>query len=77
MWAYYNYEALSVEETCFFATKEEAYRFVQMATQRNMENYPDEPAMWSMVGEDIGIIFEVPPVQTAEEAFAQWFGEDI
>ena len=77
MWAYYNYEALSVEETCFFATKEEAYRFVQMATQRNMENYPDEPAMWSMVGEDIGIIFEMPPIQTAEAAFAKWFGEDI
>lgn len=77
MWAYYNYEGVSVEETCFFETKEEACRFVQMATQRNMEEYPNEPAMWSMIGEDIGIIFEVPAVQTAEEALAKWFGEDI
>lgn len=77
MWGYYNYEAISVEEICFFETKEEAYRFIQMATQRNMKDYPDEPAMWPMIGEDIGTIFEVSPVQTAEEAFVKWFGEDI
>lgn len=77
MWAYYNGEAMSVDETYFFETKEEAYRFVQMATQRNMEDYPDEPYMWPMIDEDSGIIFEVLPTQTAEEAFAEWFGDDI
>ena len=77
MWAYYNCEAMSVGETYFFETKEEAYRFLQMATQRNMEDYPDEPDMWPMISEDSGIIFEVLPMQTAEEAFAEWFGEDI
>lgn len=77
MWAYYNGEAMGIEETYFFKTKEEVYRFVRMATQRNMEDYPDEPDMWSMIGEDVGIIFEIPPAQTAEEAFAEWFGEDV
>ena len=77
MWAYYNGEAMSVNETYFFETKEEACRFVQMTTQRNMEEYPDEPYMWSMIGEDVGMIFEVLSIQTAEEAFAKWFGEDI
>jgi hypothetical protein len=46
-----------------------------MATQRNMEEYPDEPDMWPMIGENSGMIFEVSPIQTAEEAFAEWFGE--
>ena len=77
MWAYYNSEAMSVKETYFFETKEEAYRFIQMATQRNMEDYPDEPDMWSMIDEDSGMIFEICPVQTAEEAFAEWFGEEV
>jgi hypothetical protein len=75
MWAYNDSDAMSVTETYFFETKEEAYRFIRMATQRNMEEYPDEPDMWPMIGENSGMIFEVSPIKTAEEAFAEWFGE--
>lgn len=76
MWCYYNGEAMSVSEAYFFETKEEAMRFVQMATKRNMEEYPDEPIFWSILDkEDGGILFEVNSTITAEEAYEEWFGE--
>ena len=77
MWGYYNGTAMSVSEIYIFETKEEAMRFVRLATNQNMKDYPDEPYMWSMLGEDDGMIFELLPPQSAEEAFAEWFGEDV
>lgn len=77
MWGYYNGEAMSVDETYWFETKEEAMRFVQLAMNRNMEEYPNDPYLWPMIDDEWGgVIFEASPTMTAEEAFAEWFGEE-
>lgn len=79
MWGYYDYEAMNtVEDTIWFETKEEAILFVKLATQRQMEEYPDEPETWSAFLEDCGaIIFEASPTTTAKQAVAEWFGDDL
>lgn len=76
MWAYYNCEAMSVRELYVFETKEEAYEFVRMGMQKNMEEYPDDPDMWDMLGEDIGSVFELNAPMTPKEAYTVWFGEE-
>lgn len=76
MWGYHNSEAMGTAETYLFETKEDACKFVSMATQRNMEKYPDIPDLWPMIDGDCGIIFEIS-VKTPEEAFSDWFGEDV
>ena len=76
MWGYYS-ENLSVSDIYVFETEDEAMKFVRLASNRNMEEYPNEPDMWPMLGEDEGMVFELLPVQTAEEAVAEWFGDDI
>lgn len=76
MWCYYNDNAMGVSEAYFFETKEEALTFVQLATQRMMVEYPNDPDMWNMVGEDDGILFEISAFKTAKEAVADWFGEN-
>lgn len=79
MWGYYDYEAMnSIEDTLWFETKEEAVLFVKLATQRQMEEYPDEPEAWSAFLEDRGaIIFETSPTTTAKQAVADWFGDNL
>lgn len=76
MWGYYNSEAMGVTETYLFETKEDAYEFMAMATQRNIEKYPDTPNLWPMIDGDCGIIFETS-IKTPKEAFSDWFGEDV
>jgi len=73
MWAYYNGNAMSIYEIYTFETKEEAMKFVRLATNQNMKDYPNDPDMWSMIEDDDGIIFELPSAMTAEEAFKNWF----
>lgn len=79
MWGYYDSEAMdSVRDIYWFETREEAERFVKLATKRQIEEYPDEPETWDAFLEDRGgIIFEAFPIQTAEEAVAEWFGDDL
>ena len=78
MWAYYNSEAMAVNELYIFKTKTEALKFAQMGTQRNMEEYPDEPEMWPMIENEWGgQIFKLSSPMTAEQAFAEWFGDDL
>ena len=75
MWAYYNYEGMSVRKMYVFETKEEAYEFIHMGMRKNMEEYPYDPDMWDMLGEDIGTVFDLGNPMTAEQAYANWFGE--
>ena len=79
MWGYYDCEAMnSVRDIFWFETEQEAKRFVELATKRQIEEYPDEPETWDAFSEDRGgIIFEALPTQTAEEAVAEWFGDDL
>lgn len=75
MWGYYDSEAMnSIRDTLWFETKEEAMAFVELATQRQKEEYPDEPETWDAFSEDCGgIIFETFPVVSAEQAVSEWF----
>lgn len=75
MWAYYNYEGMSVREMYVFKTREEAYKFIHMCMQKNMEEYPHDSYMWDMLGANIGTVFELNAPMTVEEAYADWFGE--
>lgn len=77
MWGYYDSEAMdSVRDICWFETKEEAERFVKLATKRQIEEYPDEPETWDAFLEDRGgIIFETSPTTTAKQAVTDWFEE--
>ena len=79
MWGYYDYEAMNtVEDIIWFETREEAMAFVELATQRQKEEYPDEPETWDAFLEDRGgIIFEAFPIKTANEAVAEWFGDNL
>lgn len=72
MWAYSNIYT-GVDEITLFNTKEEAMEFIFLATQHNMEKYPNDPEMWNMLREE-GFLFEITPM-TAQEAFKDWFGE--
>ena len=76
MWAYYNCEAMGIRDIYTFETEEDAIKFVRLATERYMKDYPNEPDMWTLLDEDEGMyIFKIPAPMSAEETLAHWFGD--
>lgn len=74
MWAYYNCEAMGIMDIYTFETKEDATKFIRLATERYMKDYPNDPDMWTLLGEGM-YIFEIPAPMSAEETVAHWFGD--
>ena len=71
MWGWINHYAQGFNEAFYFKTEEELKRFHKMYISRMMEEYPNEPEMWTPDEREI-YIFKVNVI-TPEEALKTFF----